>query len=413
MNDWVALLLMVLLLGANAFFVGAEFSLISARRDRLEAMVADDRRGSSGSAAVVLRATEHLSMMLAAAQLGITICSLALGSLGEPAVAHQLELVLEPIGVPAVVIGPLAFVVALAIVTVLHIVIGEMVPKNIAIAGPERTSLWLVPPLVAFLKVTRPVISALNWIANHVLRLFGVTPVDEREAAYTPQEIAEMLSESRREGLLDASQTQRLTQALSSAEHTVADVLVPLERVTALPPNPTLGAVEEAVARTGFSRFPVQAPEAPDAHPRFDTNPLEPGRSPLVGEPDPEADDERVLPEPETADHSPDPEGAERADRAPLVELAGYVHIKDVLDLDAADPDQVIPAERVRTLPQLAVSAPVDEALAALRREGSHLARAMDAEGTTVGVVAMEDLVEEYVGTVRDSTHVARSGRRS
>ena len=391
MSDTVALLLMVVLLFANAFFVGAEFSLITARRDRLEAMQAE---GVSG-AATVLRASEHLSMMLAAAQLGITICSLALGSLGEPAVAHQLEAVLEPLGVPSVVIGPISFVIALTIVTILHIVIGEMVPKNIAIAGPERTSLWLVPALVAFLKVTRPVITVLNWCANHVLRLFGVTPVDERDAAYTPQEIAEMLSESRREGLLDASQTRRLTQALSSAEHTVADVSIPLDRVTVLPPNPTVGAVEEAVARTGFSRFPVQAPQAPDAHPRLDTHSLEAGTTPIGP-----SDDEG------TSEH------------APVVALDGYLHVKDVLDLGDGDgdgqsddeaADRPVPAERVRALPELALSAPVDEALAALRREGSHLARAVDDHGATVGLVALEDLVEEYVGTVRDSTHVTRS----
>jgi CBS domain containing-hemolysin-like protein len=394
-SDGLALVLMIALLGANGFFVGAEFSLISARRDRLEALLAE---GTAGAGSVI-RASEHLSMMLAAAQLGITICSLALGSLGEPAVAHQLEAVLTPIGVPEVLIHPIAFVIALAIVTVLHIVIGEMVPKNIAIAGPERTSLWLVPPLVAFLKVTRPVIVVLNWIANHVLRLFGVTPVDERESAYTPQEIAEMLSESRREGLLDASQTRRLTQALSSAEHTVADVMIPLERVTVLPPNPTVGAVEEAVARTGFSRFPVEAPEAPDAHPRLDTHAHEPGTTPLT----PPHDD------PVPPAHTP------------VVALDGYLHVKDVLDLGEPEGDddgtdegeRLVPGERVRALPELALTAPVDEALAALRREGSHLARAVDGDGATVGLVAMEDLVEEYVGTVRDSTHVTRSGARS
>jgi CBS domain containing-hemolysin-like protein len=391
-SDGLALVLMIALLGANAFFVGAEFALISARRDRLEALMAE---GTAG-AGTVLRASEHLSMMLAAAQLGITICSLALGSLGEPAVAHQIEAVLEPIGVPEVVTRTIAFVIALAIVTVLHIVIGEMVPKNIAIAGPERTALWLVPPLVAFLKVMRPVIVVLNWIANHFLRLFGVVPVDERESAYTPQEIAEMLSESRREGLLDASQTRRLTQALSSAEHTVADVMIPLERVTVLPPRPTVGAVEEAVARTGFSRFPVQAPAAPDAHPRLEAHALDSGTTPITPSNDP----------------------GQPGDHAPVVALDGYLHVKDVLDLNATDSDvdtgdRPVPTERVRALPELALTAPVDEALAALRREGSHLARAVDGDGATVGLVAMEDLVEEYVGTVRDSTHVTRSGARS
>jgi len=377
-NDYVALLLMVALLGANAFFVGAEFALISARRDRLVTMVEAKVSGAS----MVLRASEHLSMMLAAAQLGITICSLALGALGEPAVAHLLVAVLEPVGVPAVFLHPIAFVVSLLIVTVLHIVIGEMVPKNIAIAGPERTSVWLVPALVAFLTVARPVIVTLNWVANHVLRLVGVEPKDERDSAYTPQELAEMLSESRREGLLDASQTRRLTQTLTSAEHTVADVMIPRDGLTVLPAHFTVGAVEVAVARTGFSRYPVQSPEAPDTHPRLDTDPLAAGTEP-------------VAPEAMTT-------------TAPSVELVGYVHVKDILDLDG-EPDEAVPAERVRTLPQLATTAPVDEALATLRREGSHLGRAVDTVGHTVGLVALEDLVEEYVGTVRDSTHVART----
>lgn len=380
-GDVWALLAVVVLLGGNAFFVGAEFALISARRDRLEAL---QEEGVSG-AATVLRASEHLSMMLAAAQLGITLCSLALGSLGEPALAHLLEAALGPLGVPGPVLHAVGFVIALLIVTVLHIVIGEMVPKNIAIAGPERTSLWLVPALVAFLRVTRPAIVALNWVANHVLRLFGVEPVDERESAYTPHELADMLSESRREGLLDASQTQRLTQTLSSAEHTVADVMVPLERVTVLPARPTVGAVEDAVGRTGFSRYPVRAPDAGDTHPRLDTHPAGPGT-------------EAVLP----AD----------AAAGPGSELLGYLHVKDVLDLAGAV-DEPVPADRVRALPRLAVGAPVDEALATLRREGSHLGRAVDDEGATVGVVALEDLVEEYVGTVRDSTHVGRAGTRT
>ncbi len=380
MNDGLALLAVFGLLLLNAFFVGAEFAVISARRDRLDTMV---EAGTSG-AATVLRASEQLSTMLAAAQLGITICSLALGALGEPAVAHLLEQVVGPLGIPDAVVHPIAFVIALLLVTVLHIVIGEMVPKNIAIAGPERTAVWLVPPLVWFSKVARPVIGLFSWMAAQVLKLLGVEPRDEKESAYTPSELAEAVSESQREGLLDASQTRRLTQALHTAERSVADVLIPRERLTVLPAHPTVGALEEAVARTGFSRYPVQAPEAPDAHPRLDTDPLEPGTDPL---------------------------GPSRTGVAPSVELAGYLHIKDVLDLDG-DLDEVVPADRVRALPRLSVDAPVDEALATMRREGSHLARAEDADGITVGVVALEDLVEEYVGTVRDSTHVARSAAR-
>lgn len=348
MSDSVAMLVAALLLAANASFVGAEFSLISARRDRLEGMA---EKGVAG-ARTVIRAGEHLSLMLAAAQLGITVCSLGLGSLGEPAVAHQLERVFDPLGVPETLLHPIAFVLALGVVTVLHILIGEMVPKNIAIAGPERTALWMVPPLVAWMRAMRPVIWLLNWIANHVLRAFGVEPKDELETAYTPDQLANMIAESSREGLLDSQEQRRLTQTLATVEQTVADVLVPIERVTTVPAEPVLGDIERAVVATGFSRYPLRTADG-----RF----------------------------------------------------LGYLHVKDVLGLAGEHPDTPVPVASVRALPEVPANAKLDEALAGLRRSGSHLARAVGPHGVTVGVVALEDLVEEYVGTVRDATHVSRA----
>src|SRR5690606_33855001 len=144
--DLLALLAAVALLGANAFFVGAEFALISARRDRLEAMAAE----GTAAAGTVLRAHADLSRMLAASQLGITISSLLLGRLGEPAVAHLIERPTLWLGLPDALVPPLAFTISLAIVVVAHTLLGEMVPKNIAIAGPERTAILLVPPFLVF-----------------------------------------------------------------------------------------------------------------------------------------------------------------------------------------------------------------------------------------------------------------------
>jgi CBS domain containing-hemolysin-like protein len=188
-------------------------------------------------------------------------------------------------------------------------------------------------------------------VSTAVLRMIGVTPKDELESAYTPDELAMLIAQSRREGLLEDSEHRRLAQTLSSAERTVADVVVPLDRLTTLSSNPTVGEVESAVAATGFSRFPV------------------------------------------------------RGDNGHLL---GYLHVKDVLDLAGADPSTPVPRTRIRGLPDLPVDARLDEALAALRRAQSHLAKAVDADGKLCGVVAMEDLVEEYVGTVRDGTHVSR-----
>jgi len=342
------LLLSVLLLAGNAFFVGAEFALITARRDRLEALVAE----GVTRAGTVLRAGRELPLLIAGAQLGITVCSLGLGALAEPAVAALLEFPLHPLHLPKPVLHAISFAVALIIVVTLHTVFGEMVPKNLAIAGPERSALWLVPVHYAFCRFARPVLRLFTAVAHRVLRLMDVEPRDELDSAFTPEELANLIGESRREGLLDDSEHRRLTQTLSSAERTVADVLVPVDGLTTVPEAPTIADVRAAVSRTGFSRFPLRSAAG---------------------------------------------------DR-----LIGYLHVKDVLDLAAADPETPVPRARVRGLPELPADAKLDDALAALRRAQSHLARAVGADGATLGVVALEDLVEEYVGTVRDATHVPR-----
>jgi CBS domain containing-hemolysin-like protein len=346
-SDVLALLAAVLLLAGNAFFVGAEFALVSARRDRLESMAGSGQ----GAAAVVLRAHADLSRMLAASQLGITICSLLLGRLGEPAVAHLIEVPLELVGMPEAFLHPIAFAVSLAIVVVAHMVLGEMVPKNIAIAGPEAAALWLVPPFLVFARAAAPLIGFFNFLANGVLRLVGVEPRDELEAAFTSGELADLITESRAEGLLDDEETSRLTRTLRSAQATVADVLIGDADLVTLSPHPVVGDVARVVAATGYSRFPLRAPD---------------GR------------------------------------------LTGYVHVKDILDLiDGADPDErtPVPAARVRALPEVPIGARLDDALAVLRRHRAHLGRAVRPDGGTAGLVTMEDLIERYVGSVRDATH--------
>jgi len=344
MTGGVAILIAVFLLAANAFFVGAEFAIVSARRDRLEAMV----ESGMYRARTVIKAAENTSLMMAGAQLGITLCTIGLGALGEPTVAHALEGLLAPLGLPAAALHAIAFAIALLIVSILHIVLGEMVTKNIAIAAPEKTAVLLTPVLVGWIRLIRPLISLLNLIANGVLKLMKVEPKDEVESAHTPDELANMIADSRREGLLDQAEHRRLTQTLSSAERTVADVLVPLAQVETVPHPPTVGDLEEAVNRTGFSRFPVRMPD---------------GR------------------------------------------LNGYLHVKDVLDQIDADPSTEVPNHRVRGLPEIPADSRLDEALAALRRAQSHVAKAVAPDRTVLGVVALEDLVEEYVGTVRDGTH--------
>ncbi|CRK56183.1 Magnesium and cobalt efflux protein CorC [Alloactinosynnema sp. L-07] len=349
MSDVLALFVTILLLLGNGFFVGAEFAIITARRDRLESLARDGH----ARAAVAIEAGRELPLLIAGAQLGITVCSLGLGALSEPVIASLLEAPFRSLDIPPAVLHGVAFAIALGIVVTLHTVIGEMVPKNLAIAGPEGAAMALVPIHFAFCKLVRPLLGLFTVASTFILKLFKVEPKDELESAYTPDELATLIAESRREGLLDASEHRRLTNTLSSVERTVADVMVPLDRIKTVPFPPTVGDIDQAVGETGFSRFPVRTDDGG---------------------------------------------------------LGGYVHVKDVLDQIDADPATRLPATRIRALPQVPADSRVDEALSALRRAHSHLAMAVAADRTVLGVIALEDLVEEYVGTVRDGTHIANGG---
>ena len=346
-SDLFGVLLTVVLLGLNAFFVGSEFALISARRDRLEALAEQGKK----SAVTVIRAGEQLSLMLAGAQLGITICSILLGRVGEPAVAHLLEKPFAVVGIPDTVLHTVSFLIALAVVVTLHVLLGEMVPKNIAIAGPESAAMLLIPPYLVYIRLAKPFIAFYNWCANTTLRAFGVEPKDELDVTVSTIELSEMIAESLSEGLLDPEEHGRLTRALQIRNRVVSDVAIPLEDIRAVPvtspgEGPTVAAIERTLADTGYSRFPIV-----------------------------------------------DGSGA----------YIGYLHIKDVLSL-IGDPTNVVDASLVRPLPALPSSMPVPDALGRLRRDNSHLAL-VTSEGQVTAMVTLEDLVEDLVGTVRDGTH--------
>jgi CBS domain containing-hemolysin-like protein len=347
MADFLDVVLTVLLLLANAFFVGAEFALISARRDRLEALAEQGRK----SAVTVIRAGENLSLMLAGAQLGITACSILLGRIGEPAVARLLEKPFALVGVHQAVLHTVSFIIAITIVVVLHVLLGEMVPKNIAIAGPESAAMLLIPPYLVWVRAARPFIAFYNWCAHITLRAVRVQARDELEITVSTVELSEMIAESVSEGLLDPEEHMRLSRALQIRNRVVADVSVPLNEIRAVPiaaegRGPTVGAIERALAETGYSRFPV-------------------------------------------------------VDSAG--EFVGYLHIKDVLN-QVEDPDAIVDRSAIRPLPRLAEKLPLPDALSRMRRNNSHLALVTAADGRVVAMVALEDLVEDLVGTVRDGT---------
>ncbi len=237
MSDWAGLAWLVVLLAFNAFFVGAEFAVISARRSQIEPLA---EKGSR-SAKTALYAMEHATLMLATSQLGITICSLLILNVSEPAIHHLLSGPLGLTGLSEAAVDTIAFIVALVVVSYLHVVFGEMVPKNLAFSVPDRAVLMLATPLVWVSKVFHPVIVSLNWIANRVVRLFRVEPKDEAASTFTLEEVATIVNQSRIEGVLnDTAGTVRA--AVEFTDKKAMDVAVPLADLVTLPadaPRPT------------------------------------------------------------------------------------------------------------------------------------------------------------------------------
>ncbi|NED96137.1 HlyC/CorC family transporter [Phytoactinopolyspora alkaliphila] len=227
MSPTTAMLLTGLLFVASAFFVAAEFALVGAARHRLEQAVADRKRGAQSA----LRGVKELSLMLAGAQLGITMVMIGLGMVSEPALHHVLEPPLSALGLPMAVADVVALIIALAIVTFLHVVVGEMAPKSWAIAHPERSAMLLAPPFRAYTWVVRWLLIALNWITNVLVRLVRVQPRDEIVTVRNREQIHQLVSESRRLGLIRADDHGLLTRALGAPGAAVGKVMVPLERV--------------------------------------------------------------------------------------------------------------------------------------------------------------------------------------
>lgn len=342
MSDWLGLVWLVVLLGGNAFFVAAEFAVVAAKRSQIEP------RADAGSAAAktTLYAMEHVSAMLAICQLGITVCSLLLGNVAEPALHHLLEGPLDFLGVPSSLSGAIAFVISLSVVTFLHVVVGEMIPKNISLAVSGRAALLLAPPLVFLSRVFSFVIVPLNGIANAALRLMGVEPRDEVNAAYTVEEVQSIVAESKREGKL-SDETGLLSGALEFSDKEAADVMVPIDSLVTVRPGVTPREIELLVGKTGFSRYVLED----ESH-----------------------------------------------------ELIGYIHLKDVLGAAAGEGyDEPVPEKRYRALVNIDDNDEIEEALALMQGHGNHLGRVLSRDGANLGAVFLEDILEELVGEVHDA----------
>jgi CBS domain containing-hemolysin-like protein len=331
----VQLLIGALTLVTNAFFVGAEFALISVRRSQVEPAARKGNRRARST----LWGLKHLSAVMATAQLGITISSLVLGAVAEPAIAHLLETPFQAVGVPEALVHPIAFVIALTAATYLHMLLGEMIPKNIALAAPAPTALLLGPPLIALTRALRPVIFGINAFANVLLRLLRVEPKDEVSAVFTDDELVRLVKDSSEAGLLDPSDGERLRDALELGTRPAGEVLVPLNRVVTVDDTTTPRELERAAAQSRFSRFPVTGSEG---------------------------------------------------------EVLGYLHIKD--SLGVAERSRPFPRSALHPIIRVEIDTPLDDTMTAMRAAGTHLAAVTGDKGTVIGFVTMEDVLDELVG---------------
>ena len=343
MNIWVAIATALFMLAGNAFFVGAEFGLISARRSRIEL---EATKGSL-AAKITLGAMEQVSLMLAGAQLGVTICSLIFGAVSEPLVARLLELSFHNLGLSEVLIIPVSLLVTMTLMAYLHIVIGEMVPKNLALTAPAKVALFLIPPLVIVVSVFRPVMIALNAVTAAILKSIGFQPKHEIASSFSRDEVAGFIKESVREGLLSSKEEQLLSGTLNFDDAIIDKVIIPLNKIVSTSCNPTPSEIEKLSSETGFSRFPI------------------------LGK---------------------------------YNQIRGYVHLKDVLRIPNEEYNKPLPVNLFRPLSSVKSTSTLKNALAVMQQSGAHLAKVSNHEGKVIGMVALEDVLEELVGEIRDDT---------
>lgn len=345
--DWSAIALglaaVVALVALNAFFVAAEFALVGARRTRLEELAQSGDR----KATLALRAVQHLDQYISATQLGITLASLGLGWIGKPALAGLLDwfFALLPDQLAAFTTHAVAVTLAFTIISVLHIILGELVPKALALLYPEGVSLWVVWPLVGFTWLMHVPIVVLNGTANRLLRMVGVEPPSEHHRLHSPDEIRMLVEQSEEGGSLERENARLLAGVFEFSEKSAEEVMTPRTEIVALDAELSVEEAADQVAAAGRSRYPV-----------FTSS---------------------------------------------LDEIVGVVHAKEILRALRQQPGMSL---RRIARPPLFVpgTREVEDVLADMKRLKTHLAVVLDEYGGTAGLVTMEDLLEEIVGDIFD-----------
>lgn len=331
------------LVGANAFFVAAEFALVASRRTRIDAMVTQGDR----QAKFAQKAMASLDRYISGTQLGITLASLGLGWIGEPIVAELIGFLFEGLPAPFDVIAThvWAGTIAFIMITFLHIVLGELAPKALALLHPERTARVVAAPLIVFTISTNPFIWVLNGAANALLRLFGARPPDERERVHSPEELVMLIHQSQRSGHLEPGAARVIARAFEFSDKTADDVMTPRTEILALGADMSVEAAADRIAEGRRSRYPVT------------------GES--------------------------------------LDDIVGIALAKDVLHAL-----RTAPRQRVSDISRPPVFVPstraVENVLADMKTQQSHMAIVLDEFGGTAGLVTMENLLEELVGQILD-----------
>ena len=331
LSTWLALVISAGIVGLSAFFVAIEFALVAARRNRLE-----EAAETSVSARAAVRSARELSLLLAGSQLGITLCTLALGAIGKPAVHHLMAPAMEAWGIPDASADVVAFVLSLLVVTFVHLVVGEMAPKSWAISHPERSATLLAIPMRMFMWLTRPALIGLNAMANWCLHRAGVEPVNEVSSGRNADDLRQLLDHSTNAGALDQQRHDQLATVLELPTRPLHQILRPNQHLVQVRTDSTIDDIQQAARTSGHLRLVV-------------------------------------------TDHN-----------GPL----GVVHVRDTL----TRPPRTTAAELMRPLQTFPSSTPVYAALNTMRESRQHLAT-VHTNGKLIGIITLQDLLNELLPT--------------
>lgn len=339
MRDGLGVLSVFVLVLLNAFFVAAEFAIVKVRGTRITELAGEGRR----HAKVAQHLVGHLDAYLSATQLGITMASLGLGWVGEPALSHLLTPPLDVLGIESsTTVHAVSVIVAFLVITFLHIVIGELAPKSIAIQKSEAVTLWTATPLRLFYRVFRPIIWLFNGAARGLLRVVDIQPASEAQLAHSEEELRMIISASQEGGHIDEVEQAIMRRALIFGEHAVGDIMVPRTEMASLPTEMPIAQALEEVAVSNHTRYPVYDDDMDDT--------------------------------------------------------IGYVHVKDLYRADRSLPVRTL----LRPIGFIAETASIELALKRFQSARTPLAIVVDEHGGTAGIVTIQDVIEELIGEVQD-----------